>query len=110
MIVGLASVILLIVSLVLLIRSCVNYNPLVGKWAVDSMTSYIFYEDGTGIMVVPRNRYSFTYTMEDDWLFIDFEDEKALDSAFEYDKDGDKLTLVGGNEDNRGTFVLTLQE
>ena len=105
-VVGLCSLVLLILSLVLLIHSCVTQNPLVGKWKVDSMTSYIFYEGDSGALVVPRGRYTFTYTLDGDQLSIDFHDENALDSSFTFDKDGDELTLVGGNEGARGTYVL----
>lgn len=105
-VVGVCSLILLILSLVLLIHSCATRNPLVGKWKVDSMTSYVFYEGNSGALVVPRGRYTFTYTMDGDQLTIDFHDENALDSKYTFDKDGDQLTLVGGNAGARGTYVL----
>jgi hypothetical protein len=103
---GIGFFLLMVLSLILLIHSCVTRNPIVGKWSVDSMTSYVFYEGGKGALMVPKGRYTFDYILEDDQLTIDFHDEKALDSSFTFEKDGDQLTLVGGNKDARGTYVL----
>lgn len=107
--VGVCSVILMIISLVMIVYSCSTRNPLVGKWSLDRMTSYVFYEDGKGALVVPRGRYSFNYTMGDGLLTIDFQDENAQDALYEYEQDGDTLTLIGGNQDVRGTYVLQRQ-
>lgn len=110
LLVGLGFVILLILSMILTIHSCVTRNPIVGKWSLDQMTSYVFYEEGNGALVVPRGKYTFDYTLDGNILSIDFHDENALDSNFEYEKDGDTLTLVGGNKDVKGTYELKLQE
>ena len=107
---GTGSVALLIISIVLLIHSCVSRNPLVGRWSLDQMTSYVFYEGGTGALEVPRGRYTFTYTIEDELLTIDFHDDKAEDSEYVFEKDGDTLTLVGGNHAAKGTYVLHLKD
>lgn len=109
MIVAAFFLLLLLVSIALMIHSCVSANPLVGNWKMDSMTSYEFYEDGQGALVVPRGKYPFAYTMEDDLLTIDFYDENAHDSQFTYQLDDNVLTLVGGNKDLKGTYVLEKQ-
>ncbi len=107
---GVCSLVLLVLSLILIIHSCTSRNPVVGSWKLDSMTTYEFYDDGKGALIVPKGNYSFTYTLDDDKLSIDFHDENALDSEFVYEVEDDVLTMVGGNKAIKETYVLQKQD
>lgn len=68
---------------------------LVSAWTTDGITVYEFESNGKGTMKVPSSEYKFTYVLNDNKIYIDFESDKATDSDFEYSFDGDKLILKG---------------
>lgn len=94
--IGIGSVALLIVSIVLMISSCLSHSPVEGTWKLDSMTTYEFYNEEQGALITSFNKkYSFNYTLEDDLLTIDFADPKVTDSVYRFTVNDDRLTLVG---------------
>ena len=80
-------------------------SPLKGKWDLDGVTSYVFYNNGKGALVLPTAEYEFRYTIEEDVLVIDYTDEQVKDARYTYSIDGNKLTLNGGNATTQGEFV-----
>lgn len=84
-------------------------NPLVGKWNVDSVTAYRFDENGTGALILPSSEYAFRYTVKDDILFIDFENENVKDSEYIFERSDDVLILNGGNNTTKGELVLEIE-
>lgn len=81
-------------------------SPLVGVWHMDEVTTYEFYRNGEGAMVLPSAEYEFTYSVSDDTLSIDFNFEGAKDAEYTFAIEGNTLTLYGGNTTNQGTYVL----
>lgn len=79
---------------------------IVGSWTTDGITVYTFNKDNTGLLSVSLTDYEFTYKIEENKLYIDFENERSVDSTYEFNLDGDKLTLKG----ERGTFLFTKKE
>ena len=77
-------------------------NKLLGIWTTDGVTKYKFNDDYTGELILPINKYKFTYELEDDKLSIDFENEKSEDSKYTYYFETDKLVLEGDN----GKFIF----
>ena len=55
---------------------------MVRTWTIDDITTYSFKADGTGALILPKNRYSFKYTLEENEMKIDFENKKLRDSTF----------------------------
>lgn len=97
-------IILIVVSLVVLLIS-MNNSPkkkIIGAWTTDGVTTYIFNKDNTGALKVSLSEYSFTYKIDKNNLYIDFEKEKIEDSEYEYSFDDNKLILKGAN----GTFTF----
>uniref|UniRef100_UPI00055F71B1 DUF5640 domain-containing protein n=1 Tax=Oribacterium sp. P6A1 TaxID=1410612 RepID=UPI00055F71B1 len=57
------------------------------------ITTYSFKADGTGALILPKNKYSFKYTLEEDEMKIDFENNKLRDSTFKVSLADEVLTL-----------------
>lgn len=105
------TVILLIAFLVvLLIKTCSSKSPLKGKWNLDGITKYEFYDDVKGAMVLPSSIYEFTYKIEENKVIIDFVAENANDAEYEFSVDGKTLTLTGGNKATQGIYKLTKEK
>jgi len=79
---------------------------LVSTWTTDGTTVYEFESNGKGTMKVPSSEYKFTYVLNDNKLYIDFESDKAVDSNYEYSFENDKLILKGINS-TTGTYTFT---
>ena len=92
--------------MMLIISSFIDRSNLsdkfVGKWTTDGVTIYEFKKDNTGTLILPLSNYKFSYKVEKDKLFIDFENEKSIDSKYTYSFDNGKLVLKGSN----GKFVF----
>ena len=85
-------------------------NPLEGRWYMDEVTVYEFYDGSKGTMVLPSAAYEFTYSITDNNLSIDFKYEGAKDAQYIFTIEGNTLTLEGGNTTTQGTYVLKKSE
>ena len=79
---------------------------IVSTWTTDGTTVYEFESNGKGTMKVPSAEYKFTYVLNDNKMYIDFESDRATDSDFEYSFEGDKLILKG-IKSTTGTYTFT---
>lgn len=78
-------------------------SKLVGNWTSDNITIYEFYKNNTGKLIVSLNEYEFNYKLKDNYLYIDFKNEKYEDSKYSYSFKKKKLILMNEN----GTFTFT---
>lgn len=85
-------------------------DALAGVWDCDGYTAYRFDGRGRGALLLSDSEYEFTYRLEGDWLFIDFADEAARDSAYTFRVEGDRLRLKGGERTIDGNFELRRTE
>ena len=85
-------------------------SPLEGKWDMDAVTSYEFYGNGKGAMVLPSAKYEFAYIVKENILYINFTYDGAKDAHYIFTVDGNTLTLDGGNTTTQGKYVLTKSE
>lgn len=99
-----------IVLLAIVFTNTNRSNPLEGTWYMDAVTVYKFYGDGKGAMVLPSVEYTFSYSVEDNTLNIDFDHEGAKDAQYTFFITGDALTLDGGNSTTQGRYVLNMGE
>lgn len=79
---------------------------LISSWTTDGITVYEFDNKGEGKMKLPSAEYKFTYTVNNNKLYIDFESDKATDSNYEFSFENDKLILKGINS-TTGTYTFT---
>lgn len=86
-------------------RSADNLN---GTWTTDGVTIYEFDGKGKGTMRVPASNYDFTYIIHDNQIYIDFKDEKAKDSDYEFSIEDNKLVFKGIKA-TTGTYTFTKQ-
>ena len=84
-------------------------KELKGSWTTDGYTVYEFYGFGKGALVIPMETYNFNYKIEDNKVFIDFENERSIDSDYEFSFEDDKLILKGINS-TTGTYTFTKKE
>ncbi len=80
---------------------------LIGTWKADETTSLTFGESGKGKMHLYKEDYTFTYTLTEDQLHLDFASSKVIDCSYTVSVTEDTLTLVGGVGTTGGTFDLT---
>ncbi|SDZ78759.1 hypothetical protein SAMN05216349_10148 [Oribacterium sp. KHPX15] len=85
-------------------------EDLEGLWSIDEITSYRFKKNGTGALVLPEHSYSFTYTLEEDILEMDFEKEKLRDSTFKVSVVDGVMNLQCLDEFFENEFVLEKSE
>lgn len=91
------ALILLIVLIVLVVKSCSADTSLAGTWRIDD-TVYEFDGKGSGVLHTSLNDYTFTYTVEDNTLRIDFASNAATDTAYQYSIKGNTLTFERDGE------------
>ena len=101
------GLLVVLLTLAVVIGIVLTGNPLIGRWNMDAVTSYEFSRNGKGALILPSAQYDFTYTIDDDVLYIDFAYDGAKDAQYAFVVDGDVLTLDGGNSTTRGIYVLT---
>ena len=99
--------VILIVIIVLICRSCSADKSIVGTWDYDTVTVYRFDKGGKGALELPNRSYEFSYMTDGDKLTIDFVSESATDSIYVYTVNNDTLTLV--SEDNRTIEMKKVQ-
>ncbi len=75
-----------------------------GLWSVDGVTKYRFEKDGVGALVVPAADYPFTYKVEDDVVYIDFNNPSLHDATYYFKVKGAELTL----DDYNSAAIYTL--
>lgn len=90
--------VLLIVMIVILVKGNLSGASLKGTWRIDDTTVYEFNDSGKGAMHTSLNSYDFTYTLENDKLYIDYTSDAATDTTYQYSIKGDTLTLERGGE------------
>ena len=101
-----AFALILIVLIVLIFKSCSTDKRIIGTWDYDTVTVYRFDKNGEGALLLPNESYAFTYSVEEDRLFVDFENESLTDHTYIFTVNGSKLTLAA--EESAGTeYVLT---
>lgn len=81
-------------------------KTLVGKWTTDGNTVYEFNDDGKGALVVPVMTVPFSYRIDDNIIYIDFENEDSEDTNYNYTLEDDKLVLNSAN----GSFEFSRVE
>ena len=98
--------VLIVLCIVLLFKSCSTDKRIIGTWDYDTVTVYRFDKNGEGALLLPNESYAFTYSVEEDRLFVDFENESLTDHTYIFTVNGSKLTLAA--EESAGTeYVLT---
>lgn len=108
--VGICAMAVLFSAVAVIILFVFSGRSLEGKWNMDDVTSYEFYGNGKGCMVLPTAEYEFTYTVDSNTLYIDFAYDGAKDSQYIFTIDGNTLILDGGNATTQGTYALTKSE
>lgn len=87
-----ALVVVFVLTTVMIVHS-LRRDELKGAWALDDTTVYEFDGRGHGTLRLPLESDAFSYTIEDNFLTIDFADETATDAGYSYTRNGSALTL-----------------
>lgn len=112
-----AAVILIVLTVIIV--TAVNHNnvknadlreSLEGIWIYDESTKYEFDTEGKGGMYIGKTKYSYTFTIDDDELKMDFEDSAVHDAVYTFYVNGDKLKLIGGEGTVGGEYELSREE
>ena len=112
LIVLIVLVAIIICSIIFISRTINNvkqYNKILGSWTTDGYTVYEFYEKNKGALVLPIATYDFTYKIEENRVYIDFQNEKSIDSDYEFSFKNEKMILKGINKTS-GTYTFTKNE
>lgn len=92
---------LLIVTFISLNLSHGKADALKGMWSYDAVTVYNFDGKGNGELILPGAQYAFKYTLQDNTLHIDFEDDKVRDTEYTFSIEEEDLTLTGADGETR---------
>ena len=96
------SILIIFAFLLILVIGNEKKNKFIGKWESKNGTIYEFGEKNRGTVIVPLKKYTFTYTINDNVVTIDFDSKDAIDTDYEYIFKKDKLIITSEN----GTFTL----
>ena len=88
---------LLIVTFISLNLSHGKADALKGMWSYDAVTVYNFDGKGNGELILPSAQYTFTYSLKNDALHIDFADEKVRDTVYTFSIEKEDLTLTAAD-------------
>ena len=107
-----AAFAVLIAIIIIIARGCSGRRTdvLCGRWDLDGTTVYVFDGEGSGTLELPESSYAFQYVIKDGTVSIDFVDEKAHDSAYEFTVEDDVLTLIGKEEKETSAYTFKKQE
>lgn len=88
---------LTIFGILFIFRDSINFtnDELKGIWTTDEVTIYEFDGKGKGTMRLPNSEYNFSYIIHKNQIYIDFDNDKAKDSDYEFSFENDKLILKG---------------
>ena len=93
------AIVLVIISILfIMINSNKISRKIMGTWTTDGITIYKFEKHKSGTLVLPLAEYKFKYSIKDNILSIDFENEKVTDSEYEISFEGDNLILKNTNK------------
>ena len=104
-------VVLIIVVLVLKLNKKTNNvenidTSLLGTYSYEGDTKYKFDKNGRGSLSVGKDKYSYSYKIEDSKLIIDFDDEHVHDATYSYQLDNNSLKLIGEEGTAGGEYIL----
>lgn len=95
------SSITLLISLIMINKN--SKNTFIGSWISEGGIIYEFKRNNSGIMKTSLSEYKFTYKISDKMLSIDFEDEKNIDTDYEYFFKKNKCIM----KSDKGSFTFT---
>ena len=95
------SSITLLISLIMINKN--SKNTFIGSWISEGWIIYEFKRNNSGIMKTSLSEYKFTYKISDKMLSIDFEDEKNIDTDYEYFFKKNKCIM----KSDKGSFTFT---
>lgn len=81
-------------------------DSIVGLWLYIDGTKYEFNGDMTGGMYVGEYKYTYTYSISDHELKINYDNAEVHDSVYEYSFNNGKLKLIGGDGTAGGEYLL----
>ena len=95
------SSITLLISLIMINKN--SKNTFIGSWISEGGIIYEFKRNNSGIMKTSLSEYKFTHKISDKMLSIDFEDEKNIDTDYEYFFKKNKCIM----KSDKGSFTFT---
>lgn len=88
------------------INSKKELDTFTGTWIYDEYTKYEFDGKGNGCMCIEELHYEYTYTVKDNQLILDFNDNSVHDCTYIFSVKDDKLTIIGREGTVGGTYEL----
>ncbi len=81
-------------------------DSIVGLWLYTDGTTYEFEADMTGGMYINDYKYTYTYSVLNNKLKIDYDNAEVHDSVYDYYLQDGKLKLIGGEGTAGGEYLL----
>lgn len=97
--------IIFIIGFILVKFNHTSDKELLGVWKLDNNTKYEFFKRGKGQLIIPDGIHKFTYKIEDDILYFEFEEKTTIDTSYKYQIKDNKLELIKMNN-KKEKFVL----
>ena len=84
-----------------------SFEELAGTWTVDGVTTYRFFEDGTGELVLPEHTYPFTCTAEEGEYRLEFDSSSVSSAEFHISLENDTMTMERLTDQGTASYQLT---
>ena len=81
-------------------------NILEGTFIYNENVKYEFNSNSKGAMYDNETKYQYTYSIEENTLKMDFENEAVHDATYTFNIENDTLTLIGGEGTMGGEYIL----
>lgn len=81
-------------------------DALKGTFVYGESVKYEFNGKGNGAMYDSNTKYSYTYSIEENKLEIDFINEAVRDATYTFSIENNTLTLIGGEGTMGGEYIL----
>lgn len=81
-------------------------DALQGTFVYSESVKYEFSGKGNGAMYDNETKYSYSYSIEENTLKLDFKDESIRDASYTFSIENDTLTLIGGEGTMGGEYIL----
>ena len=87
-----------------------QFDKLQGTWIYDEHTKYEFDGMGNGCMYYNTLEYEYKYSILQNIVSLDFEDNVVHDCEYEFSVDNGKLKLIGREGTAGGEYLLYLDK
>ena len=102
----LLAILIIAIAIIAMINMLKPTDALKGTFIYGESVKYEFNGKGNGAMYDDETKYSYSYSIEEDTLKLDFKDEFIRDASYTFTIENNSLTLIGEEGTMGGEYIL----